>query len=463
MKKIITTLAVAFCLNTNAQVCFNTDTNYVAGLRPTAIVSADFNNDGFKDLVVGDDSLAILSVLLGNGTGTFGTATSFTIQNRLTYPVTTALITADFNNDTKADLALADGELFLGTGTGNFTAGSSFNIGSKLPGDYQGGVITSADFNGDGKTDLAATNDSGRVTIALGTGTGSFGTNTTYTLVSGLPAGLGAMCIGAADFNNDGHLDIATSGYGLAGYLSIMLGTGTGSFGTVTNYSLSSSADHASSMVCTDFNGDGNVDLAMTAFDQGCVISLLGTGTGSFGTPTVHYTGDLAYWDMVCADFNGDGYKDLAIQNDGVGVSLELGTGTGSFGSVARFSTCPDTVGLVALLFCEDFNNDGKPDLVTNTKNHVAVLLNCTSAAGIESVYNKNSQVNIYPNPNNGQFTINSTGSSTLQIADALGKIIYQKNFTDNINVSESFASGIYYVSVRNSERTYNVKIIVAK
>lgn len=134
------------------------------GQSLSAIVAADFSGDGKLDLAVTDAVGNAVIILLGNGDGTFEAPTAIPVGNG---PV--AIIAADLNNDGKLDLAVAnygDGTitLLLGNGDGTFTqaAGSPYAVGH-YP--YQ---ITAADFNGDGKLDLATANLSdGTVSILL--------------------------------------------------------------------------------------------------------------------------------------------------------------------------------------------------------------------------------------------------------------------------------------------------------
>lgn len=133
------------------------------GVNLQGIVAADFNGKGKLDVAVTDSAANTVIVLLGNGDGTFGAPLTIPVGNQ---PV--AIVTGDFNSDGKLDLAVAnygDGTitLLLGNGDGTFTqpAGSPYPVGH---GPYQ---IAAADFNGDGKLDLAVANLDGTVSILL--------------------------------------------------------------------------------------------------------------------------------------------------------------------------------------------------------------------------------------------------------------------------------------------------------
>jgi VCBS repeat protein/type IX secretion system substrate protein len=443
MKRIITSIAVAFSLNTNAQVCFNVDTNYAAGANPNIVISSDFNNDGFKDIAAANNNDSTIAILLGNGTGVFGAPTSFTVGQQ---PV--AITVADFNNDSKQDLALLFFNaphaisIWLGTGTGSFNAASSFTVDASS---NQLNSIISSDFNGDGKADLAITKTSSSgIAIVLGTGTGSFGAQTSYT-VSGHPNAL----IGA-DFNGDGKIDLASTNV-FPNNLSILLGNGTGTFGSSTTFTLPL---QPISFTNADFNEDGKIDLAIssTVYDSVCI--LLGTGTGSFGTPKNNAYGFGG--SILTEDFNGDGHKDLAMSNASNGISVLEGNGLGNFGSVTTFTTGTQTYG--SIIFSADFNGDTKPDLTVGNSVHVAVLLNCSSTAGINELSDNKELINIYPNPANGYFNVNAK-DATVTVTDCLGRTISSTrvNGTQTINVPEQ---GVYVAQIVQAGKVFTQRLI---
>ena len=133
------------------------------GQSLSAVVTGDFNGDGKLDLALVDSGGNAVIILLGNGDGTFGTPTTIPAG---TFP--DAIVAGDFNNDGKLDLAVANSgdnnvTLLLGNGDGTFTAasGSPYATGT---GPF---VLAAADFNGDGKLDLAVLNQNDTVSILL--------------------------------------------------------------------------------------------------------------------------------------------------------------------------------------------------------------------------------------------------------------------------------------------------------
>src|SRR5207237_3485043 len=89
------------------------------------------------------------------------------------------------------------------------------------------------------------------VSIPLNHGDETFATATNYT------TGNGPSSIATADFNGDGKQDLATAG---GGSVSILLGDGNGAFGAPADYGVGA---NPTSVVARDFNGDGKIDLAV--------------------------------------------------------------------------------------------------------------------------------------------------------------------------------------------------------
>jgi len=289
---------------------FQAGSPVTAGPDPLAMVSGDFDGDGKPDLAVTDAVTNLVYILLGNGDGTFSAGPSYTVPANCI-----SIATADFNGDGITDLVVQGyttgnqsnhytTQVFLGKGGGMFgsplTVTSTAAIGGLVVGDYNGdgrpdlvlggsyrgagnpvypalwfgngdgtfqGPVTfytaseawptlAADFNGDGKLDLAL---SGLV-VLLGDGNGTFRTGQTIAVP-------GSAIV--ADVNGDGHPDLA---FGTTHTFVIYLGKGDGTF--VEQAGQIPRVGFDGIPAAGDLNGDGKIDLVSAQN-----LSLMGTGS----------------------------------------------------------------------------------------------------------------------------------------------------------------------------------------
>jgi uncharacterized repeat protein (TIGR01451 family) len=345
---------------------FTSPVSLTTGSAPYAIVSADFNGDGFADLAVANRGSNNISVFLGDGTGAFASPVTYATGGSSP----TSIVVGDFNGDGKPDIAVSNyGSntigVLLGNGNGTFAAAVTYATGGSEP-----DAIAVGDFNGDGKQDLAVANfSSGTVGILLGNGNGTFAPSETYATGGSEPD---AIAVG--DFNGDGKQDLAVANYG-SGTVADFLGKGDGTFAAPVTYATGGSDPDA--IAVGDFNGDGKQDLVVANFGSATVGILLGKGDGTFSSSVTYSTGGLNPNSIVAGDLNGDGKQDLAVAGYR-SVGVLLGNGDGTFSAPVAYAWGNLTYGSLTLA---DFNGDGRPDLaVTTSNNTIEVLLNSTAS-----------------------------------------------------------------------------------
>ena len=324
-----------------------------------SIARADFNNDGVADLAVVEQQDANgngnVEIFLGNSDGTFQApyTISFPANQNLDW-----IVSADFNHDGKADLAVAGrapGKVFILIGNGSGGFGDPVNYGATTAPNQT--AIAVGDFNGDGYADLAVSGDDGDVALFTNNGDGTFS-------VTGRPAGGNPYSVAAADFNGDGITDLAFANFSNDN-VSVLFGNGDGSFGSPATYSVPAGSGPLY-IAAADLNGDGIPDLAVTnEAGTGTGVSvLLGNANGTFGAATVYFPGIAKPSALAFGDFNGDGKTDIAVTSFTAStnsVSILLGNGLGAFPTETNYVGGAWPLGLVV----GDFNGDGRPDIVT--------------------------------------------------------------------------------------------------
>jgi hypothetical protein len=356
-------------------------TNYAAGQAPSFVVAASLRDNGTNDLVVANSADNTVSVLLGNGDGTFPAPVPYPTN---TDPVWIA--TGQFNANTTApmndeflDLAVADNtanvvSILLGNGDGTFRPKTDLAVGNKPV------SVVAANFHDLATTqnvDLAVANQGDNtISILRGNGDGTFQAPANISL----GGGFNPTALVAADFNNDGHMDLAVTSAG-SNLVQIFLGNGDGTFRTGSNLQFATGVDPVY-IATADFDGDGNLDLAIANQTDNTVTILLGHGDGTFASPIISaLPAGNAPTSIAVGDFNVDGRPDLLVadKTDNA-MSVLLNLGGGLFGP--NFELPVDT-GPVSIAVA-DFNGDGKPDAVTanSTANDVTVTLNLSTFSG---------------------------------------------------------------------------------
>jgi uncharacterized protein (TIGR03437 family) len=307
----------------------------------------------------------------------FGTPLSLTAQ-----AAPLAITSADFNKDGFQDLAIANSEpstisIFLGNGKGSFSAGPTVT----LPTGCQAAYLTTGNFTGAASPDILAICPLGGLVVLPNTGNGTFGTPITTAVPGGAWVGnllFGYIHPALADFNGDGHLDIALSVFDQVNFVGswyALLGKGDGTFHTPVQIPFQGAIPL--SVAAGDFNGDKKIDLVSSGYDDSGTLTFqfcAGNGDGTFQSPYSTTLFNTAGSMMTAVDVNGDGnldvmiagsalYKNLAgleSSQGNAGVTVLLGDGTGKF--TVGYSTVENYYVSGAVL--ADVMGTGKLDLV---------------------------------------------------------------------------------------------------
>ncbi|MBX7138342.1 MAG: FG-GAP-like repeat-containing protein [Oligoflexia bacterium] len=339
---------------------FSSGSSQGASVNRASIATGDYNGDGLTDNITASVSGGTLTVYtqLANGDGTFTESTTTSTG----YASVKGVGLVDTDGDGKLDIvavgtASGTGRLRVAVGINNGSGGfgaltsttyNSVDAGQALTIDS----VTFGDLTGDGKSDLLVGWHDINPTYGYVVLTGN---SSAFSYSAGLESTQIGVGGGAAlaDMNSDGRLDLVALD-GNTGNSDILLGSGTGTFGAPTVFSTL-----WSHFALGDFNGDGNVDIAATEGLGSTLKIFNGNGAGSASDTGQLYAGVTDGY-LQSADLNGDGYLDLVATNRvlfnlGNGVFNDQGAVTASYSGATAAGA---TFGLA------DTNGDGILDII---------------------------------------------------------------------------------------------------
>jgi len=343
---------------------------YPAGGRPYRLIAAQLTDSGNVDLAVANYLTSEVSILLGKGDGTFQKPLEFPV------PAPIALAAGDFNEDGNQDLAVVESggtgdgavAIYLGDGKGGFKLSASYAIGVASV------SLAVADFDGDGHLDVAVTNKgfdtTGSMMTFFGDGHGKLGDRKTYKMAGG-PFG-----IAAGDLKGDHSPDLTVTQFD-NGSVAVFVNDDTGHFLKPVTYN--AGGGEVVDVKIADLRNDGRNDLVIANGSLGMAV-LLNSGNGTFGKPTIYHP-TFFNWQppdaCTVADFNLDGVLDVACASQLEDSYFFYGKGDGTFGKGIPIANTINHQGGYSIA-SGDFNHDGAPDLAIPIEEYgkVAILLN---------------------------------------------------------------------------------------
>jgi hypothetical protein len=330
----------------NGDGTFQPPTTFAEPKSAAGLAVGPLTKGGHPGIVLSAGSYAYL--YFGDGAG------GFSGPHYADLPGASGIAIGDLDGDGIPDLVTCNGYVAFGTGKGGFKSPVYYPVQSSQV-TYN---LALADLRSNGLTDIVTDGYEG-ISVLLSLGKGKY-EDGIWTAVAG-----GAGCGAAADFNGDGKPDLAVI---TSTGVSILLGTGKAEspFTAATPLAVTGAA----CLVTGDLNGDGIPDLLVAVNgNPSALLSYLGNGDGTFTlkstTPTPNSGGNV-----VLADFNHDGKLDFATS----GNLLALGNGDGTFQTPAPIVSSPPSGGF-SNIATGDINNDGWPDLVLTSSALPAVNL----------------------------------------------------------------------------------------
>jgi FG-GAP-like repeat len=298
------------------------------------LAAGDFDRDGRQDLMVTINSPTVsLSLLKGNGNGTFQAPVNFPNSTGLDSPT---IVTADVNNDGLLDVLVGHAigcftapcvvgrtvSVMIGNGDGTFQPTQEVDVGTGIS------EIAVGDFNRDGNRDLAISGDSSRLYRLYGAGNGTFVQQTTLTLTADT-FGVDATDVDVADFNGDTIQDLVVAVALNGSRTAVLLGNANGTFGQPLI--LTDPGQNVPQFIAVaDYNLDGFQDLAMALANgnQGLMQIRNGNGNGTFQAAVNHQVppagssiGGVA---ILSAALNSDSKADIALAWGGASSGMAV-------------------------------------------------------------------------------------------------------------------------------------------
>ncbi len=381
MKTKITFLALAFFLavfaNATSPATWTSVANGSASEKGD-VAWGDFNNDGYLDLFQVSNN--VYKLFMNNGDETFTDVTANKLPGTLPGGINeSSVIFLDYNNDGNLDLLvtgwpLSNATLYKNNGAPDYTFtidtdNSLIQVRTGNDGDAHA-ILSAADYNNDGWVDLFmegwSDNVGNRVVTLYKNVNGIFQRQTTPVGGTEDFEGMNGGSLHTGDVNNDGYVDLITSGYSVVGsyrtYLYINQGDGT----FVKSTAAFPGIEQGES-VLFDSNNDGWLDLFVAGVGYesdwiwpGNLYTNNQDGTFTLKANTNLPSGTQGYTSFEVGDINNDGHTDLMIMlPSGENTAMYYNNGDDTFLKDVPETEARARAGSMSLA---DFNNDNKLD-----------------------------------------------------------------------------------------------------
>jgi hypothetical protein len=282
---------------------FDVAGSVAAGEHAVDLASGDLNEDGFADVVAVNHGTDYVTLLFGAPGGRFDARASRQLEVNVS-PHPHAVQLNDIDGDGHEDLLVDDRaaeaiRVFRGSGNGEFEASTPIPVGGDP---YRGMYLV--DVDADGLDDILTPNPD-HVAILRSDGSGRF------TRTAELHPDFAPFAVTAADFDGDGHIDVAAASGEQVGALAVWFGSAEGTFRAGETHEL---AVGPTRLAAADLTGDGRSEVIVTSYVGG------GVAVFSWGADPMLDRMDLdGYpYGVTTGDFDGDGRIDFAVANDAV-------------------------------------------------------------------------------------------------------------------------------------------------
>src|SRR5258706_5346273 len=237
-----------------------------------------------------------------------------------------------------------------------------------LPRGFHPQTLAAADFNGDGRTDVALCGTGEQLLVLAGDGQGGL-----RPIPQEARCGAHPTQMIAADLDGDGRVDLAVANHATS-YLTVLHNEGGGRF--TARQVMVPSKPHPHTVAAADVDSDGHIDLITDSWGEKRLTLLLADGHGGWQSPGIPLdTGREPYVNVVAADLDGDGHVDLVMPNAGPDsgsdtVSILFGDGHGHFRHAAQSPIAGGPIRFMVAV--ADVTGDGRPDIViANSSGHI--------------------------------------------------------------------------------------------